>query len=94
MTPGNGYQNLETLTSCVDTAGNSFQSSALNLIRPNPLVVHHAEEHRRNSIYFLNCDQLVIIPVQHNMTVRLQIIKNLCLSFQNAVSGFQKFQMA
>ena len=28
------------------------------------------------------------------MTIRLQVIEDLCLGFQDAVSGFQKLQMA
>ena len=82
------------LSSHMNTAGHTFQASAYNFVCINIFIRFHAEEYRLDALIFLNRAKLVVITVQHNVTIFFQVFENLGFCFQDTVSVAQIFQMA
>ena len=78
----------------MNAAGHAFQASAYNLVCINIFIRFHAEEYRLDALIFLNRAKLVVITVQHNVTIFFQVFENLGFCFQDTVSVAQIFQMA
>ena len=78
----------------MNAAGHTFQASAYNFVCINIFIRFHAEEYRLDALIFLNCAKLVVITVQHNVTIFFQVFENLGFCFQDTVSVAQIFQMA
>ena len=87
MKPRNRYLYLKAALRCVDSAGNPVQPLCLHMICPDAILFFKAKEYRADPFYFLNCRKLIVFPVQNNVPILRQKIKNFrfCASYTVAV---------